>query len=125
CYFSSKHSSLICSIFIEQKGESDDPIEVLWNINDRFDLREMVKNAITCAIIKENCTVKYTITFHIVKDGQDIFSCAINSFTCCAILMGISLKDTVISHSDDVCNVIYMLHKQKVLGFYIEGALQN
>ncbi|KAF9762557.1 hypothetical protein NGRA_1936 [Nosema granulosis] len=125
-YFSTDLSSLVCTIKAEQKGENDTPVEVVYNnLEDRYDLKELVKNAIEYSILEQNCTTKFLISFHALNDGYDVFSLAINAYTSCAILAGIRIKDTLAAHTllldGCLCTVIYMLHTEKVLGFYLDG----
>lgn len=125
CYFKTDISSLLCTIKAEQKVENDTSVLVEFNIEDRHDLIEMIESALKYVILEDNCTTKFVISFYVINDGPDIASLAINSFTCCAILYGIRIRDTLSAYTyvqeNNNSTVFYMSHKMKIIGFYVDG----
>ncbi|ADM11135.1 uncharacterized protein Eint_021380 [Encephalitozoon intestinalis ATCC 50506] len=140
CYLKTNKTSVICCIYLEQKGETEPQTEVHFSEGLPLQIRSGVSSIVKSLFSTKTRSTRIKVTFHAVRCGEDLFSCLVNSFSVCAILSGIGIIDTICSSTvyADKNNIsltsqlnsfplhmVYMIHKKRIMQVHFDGCLDS
>lgn len=138
CYLRTYGGSAVCYICLEQKGETEPQVEVCFSEPLALPIHRSVESAVGSVFSGRMRSTRIRVSFHVVKDGGDLFSCLINSFSVCAVLSGIGVVDTICSgtvYADGgevravggpgalPLHMVYMVHRRMIAQVHFDGQL--
>lgn len=97
CHLSTGTTSVVCSIFAEQKNEADPRISTECSGSSPTNIQLCVGSMAESLFLTRSRSTQIRISLHVVREGPDVFSCCMNSFSICSILSGLRVSDTMCS----------------------------
>lgn len=126
CYLRTENAAVICSISMEQKNETDPQVTVEFTNQDPGNIHASIRSAVESVLTVNSRCTRIRVALHAVRDGSDLFSCFINSFSVCVILSGLRVSDTICSATVYVGgDEVGMIHSEKMLPMHMVYTLST
>lgn len=138
CWLSSGTSSVVCSVFLEQKNEGDPQTDVRFPNQSARSVHASIRSIIESSLGVKSRSTQVKVSLYIVTEGDDILSCCLNSFSLCMRSSGLSVCDVICSatiYSDGrevsmdprkglfPMHMAYGLETERIMQICTEGAL--
>lgn len=97
CYLRTGTTSVVCSIYLEQKNETDPRVEVEFPRQCLSSLHVSIRSFVESLLITRSRSTQVKVSLYAIKEGPDLFSCYVNALSICAIFSGLRISDTICS----------------------------
>jgi hypothetical protein len=132
CFMRESCSSLLCSISLEQKLETDEGVKVLFPNQEPAELHTHIESVIKSLFLSRSGSTQIRVCFYIFRDGGNLFSTLVNAFSIASVLSGLEITDTLCSstlYAGDgearfPVHMAYRMHSNKVAQFLFTHPLE-